>query len=126
MIPSSAMPNDARPTCAVLVAALLAGACGASELGPAGTRVTVRGRVSDRPWAHMMTSVPGKQPEYFDLDDERQTVIYWKVPVTCPGDIEITGTVIEARGPGKRPGGGQSSDIVVERHVDVATARCVD
>jgi hypothetical protein len=122
----SAARSAAMSTAASLIAAVLATACGAGELGPAGSRVTLRGRVSDTPWQHMMTSVPGKEPAYFDLDDERQTVVYWTLPPACRGDIEVTGTVIEAKGPGKRPGGGQSSEVVVERHVDVATARCVD
>jgi hypothetical protein len=96
------------------------------ELGPVGTRVTVRGTISDKPWAHMMTNVPGKQSEYFDLDAKHQTVIYWAAPITCPGEIEITGTVIEASGPGKRRGDSEPPYTFTERSVDVDTARCVD
>src|SRR5262245_56071183 len=71
---------------------------------PPGSHVELRGRISDTPWAHMMTNVDGKQPAYFDHDGDRQTVIYWSSPPRCPnhGDIVIAGTVIEARGESKR------------------------
>ena len=99
---------------------------GPRELGPAGTQVTLRGRISDTPWAHMMTSVPGKQPAYFDRGD-RQTVVYWATAPTCPADIEITGTVIEARGPSKkRPSSAEPVEEFVERSIDVDTTRCVE
>jgi hypothetical protein len=102
---------------------------GARDLGPAGTRVTLRGRVSNKPWQHMMTTIPGKSPEYFDLDDTHQTVIYWATPPTCAGAIEITGTVIEATGPAKRHPSDDDAGApktFTERSVDVDSARCVE
>jgi hypothetical protein len=99
---------------------------GARELGPAGTQVTLRGRISNKPWAHMMTGVPGKQPAYFDHAD-RQTVVYWATAPSCPAEIEITGTVIEARGPSKkRPSSTEPVEDFVERSIDVDTVRCVE
>lgn len=107
----------------VLLVTIACGAAIAGELGPVGARVTIRGRLSDTPWQHMIGNVPGKQPAYLDLDDKHQTVIYWAKPLACRGMLELTGTVIEVRGPEKRPRPGHE---VVERHLDVITARCVD
>jgi hypothetical protein len=109
-----------------LVCLAVATACSSSStLGPPGSTARLRGRISDKPWEHMMTNVPGKRPEYFDYAAGKQVVVYWVNEPSCRGEIEITGTVIEASGPAKRA----KSDppgVFTELSLDVATARCVD
>ena len=94
-----------------------------------GATITVRGRVSQIIWQHIMTGVEGKKSAYFDLDGEKsqQTVVYWKDPPTCNGTIEVTGKVLEVRGGSKRPGGATKVDeSYSELQIDVEHARCVD
>lgn len=85
--------------------------------------ITLRGRVSKTPWQHMMTGVPGKSDAYFDLGGgKEQTVVYWKAPPSCAGDVEVVGTVLEVKGASK----GGKADEIRELHVDVSSARCVE
>ena len=90
--------------------------------------ITLRGRVSETPWQHMMTSVAGKSDAYFDLaGGKEQTVVYWKDPPTCAGDVIVSGKVLEVSGPAKA--GGPERKIYEphrELHVDVEDARCAD
>lgn len=89
-----------------------------------GETVTVRGRITDKPWQHMMIGVEGKVHELLDLDDgERQIVVYWTAPPVCSGWIEVTGVVIEAKGPLKRPKPGKEYRAL---QLDVTAQRCVD
>jgi hypothetical protein len=93
-----------------------------------GATVTVQGRVATVIWQHLVGPVPGKLVAYFDVEGEdRQTVVYWKEPPACTGLIEITGTVIEVRGPSKRPGekDAKVDESYSELHIDVESARCV-
>jgi hypothetical protein len=93
-----------------------------------GATVTVHGRVATVIWQHIVGHVPGKKAAYFDVEaEDRQTVVYWKEPPTCAGLIEVTGQVIEVRGPPKRPGAKESKvdDSYGELHIDVESARCV-
>jgi hypothetical protein len=89
----------------------------------AGRTITLRGRVSREPWQHMMGHVPGKQPEYFDLEGGSQTVVYTSNPISCAGLVELEGTVVELRGGSKR--GGKADETFVEKHLDVTGARCL-
>ncbi len=88
-----------------------------------GAAITLRGRVSSTPWQHLMTGVPGKADAYFDLGGgSEQTVVYWKDPPKCSGDVEVTGKVLEVKGASK----GSKADEVREPQVDVESARCVE
>lgn len=84
-----------------------------------GLAVVVTGRVSDSPWQHLVGSVEGKRPMYFDLAGDAQTVIYVAEPIECPGMVELRGEVVEIRGKAK------SNDELVVLHVDVASHRCL-
>ena len=89
--------------------------------------IALRGRISKIPWQHLMTGVTGKKAEYFDLEGGKdQTVVYWKDPPSCSGDIVVVGKVLEVRGPPKKPGGRDTKvdDSYSELHVDVDSARC--
>jgi hypothetical protein len=94
-----------------------------------GAPITLRGRVSETPWQHMMGGVSGKSDAYFDLaGGKEQTVVYWKSPPTCTGDVVVTGAVLEVKGASKRPRGGdtKAEESYRELHVDVEQARCAD
>jgi hypothetical protein len=110
----------------IIISTLLA--CSSTPtLGPAGSTVRLRGRIATTEAEHMMTNVPGKRPAYFDYAPGKQAVMYWATEVSCPGEILITGTVIDATGPSKRrPSSGEPQTMFTERSIDVATAQCVD
>lgn len=94
-----------------------------------GEPITLRGHVATVMWQHMTTGVAGKKLAYFDLrGGKEQTVVYWTETPKCAGDIEVTGKVLELRGPSKRPHEPETKvdDSYSERHVDVTSARCVD
>ena len=98
-----------------------------SEWRP-GATVTARGKVSNIMWQHMMREVPGKTYAYFDVEGEKtQTIVYWKDDPKCTGLTEVTGTVVELRGPAKKPGVRESKvdDSYAELHIDVERTRCV-
>ncbi len=65
-------------------------------------RVRVRGRVSRVPWQHMTAMVPDTESEYFDLEDQRQIMVYTRVAIDSDALVELTGTVIAVTGAGKR------------------------
>lgn len=94
--------------------------CGGSQsLGPEGSSVTLRGRISDSPKQAFEQGIPGKVAAHFDHAGQK-TVIYWVEAPSCPGEIEITGTVkIES-------GWSKARDTrMQERVVDVHAARCI-
>ncbi len=92
-----------------------------------GKAIVARGRVSNTPWQHLVGDVPGKSPEYFDLEEGGQTVVYLPKPITCPGLVDVEGTVKEVRGTPKRPGGPETKvdDSYGELHIDVTAHRCL-
>lgn len=90
-----------------------------------GQSITLRGKVSTSPWQHLMSGVPDKQEAYLDLQGgKEQTIVYWKEPPACAGEVVVTGKVIAVRGQSKGPKGEESN--VEELHVDVATVRCME
>jgi hypothetical protein len=101
---------------------LVVAACGGSQsLGPEGSTVTLRGRISDSPKQAFEQGIPGKVVAHFDYATDSKVVIYWTSAPTCPGEIEIMGTVKMESGPNK---GGTKMNH--ERVVDVFRARCID
>ena len=92
-----------------------------------GLPVVADGKISDRPWQHLVGSVEGKTAEYFDLPDGSQTIIYVTETPSCPDRVRVSGKVIEIRGASKRPGEPESKagDDFSELHIDVTRYRCV-
>lgn len=94
-----------------------------------GASVVARGRVATTPWQHVTAVVPGKFAEYFDLEGgQSQAVIYWSQAPSCPGLVEVAGTVFEVGAEPKRPSGAPSNadEGWSELQLDVASARCVE
>jgi len=95
-----------------------------------GAPISLRGRISERPWQHLIDLIPGKTAAYFDLEGgKEQTVVYWVAAPTCPGDVIVEGTVHEVRGGSKRPGGDGATKAPAdyrELHVDVDSVRCAE
>jgi hypothetical protein len=98
-------------------------ACAPSTLGPAGSTVTLRGRVSDTPMQAFVQGIPGKTEAFFDYEPGEKIVIYWVSAPACRGEIEITGTVKIESGRSKRQ---DAVEPMEQRVVDVHSARCVE
>jgi hypothetical protein len=87
-----------------------------------GQKVVIEGRLSKTPWQHMIRWPEGYgEIAYFDFELGRQTVLYAKAPVDCPGFLMVWGTVVEVRGESKRPG---SDAPAVEYHILVEKIEC--
>jgi hypothetical protein len=87
-----------------------------------GGRVVVEGRLAKTPWQHMIHWPEGyTEMAYFDYELGRQTVLYAKAPVVCPGFLTVQGTVVEVKGETKRPG---SDAPAVEYHILVEKLEC--
>jgi hypothetical protein len=104
-------------------ALLVLAGCTSNVLGPAGSSVTLRGRISQSPKQSIAFAPPDKVMEHFDYAPDRQVVVYWAQAPACSGEIEIVGVVKLEQGTTKRPG---STEPYSERVVDVETARCVE
>lgn len=100
-----------------------------SELGRhIGEDVTLVGRVSREPWQHLIGDVPGKQAVYFDPRDGGQIVVYVADPITCQGEVQVGGRVLEVRGGSKRPprpGDTKVDETYAELQLDVSAWRCL-
>jgi hypothetical protein len=84
-------------------------------------QVTIKGKISNVPWQHMIASVKGYPlNEYFDLEDKTQIVIYLKTAIPERGLIAVTGKVIGVKGGSKKPGAAKSEPYT-EYHVAVDT-----
>jgi hypothetical protein len=86
-----------------------------------GKEVVLEGSVSRVPWQHMISSRPGKSPEYFDLDEKGQIVVYSATPLPASGRLRLTGTVLKVEGGSKRPGTKIDDPKVVEYQLDVTS-----
>ena len=91
-----------------------------------GKNITLKGKISDIPWQHMIKDVENcNHIYYFDLEDGDQIVIYSKAEIQCTRSLSVTGEVIEVRGKSKRPG--KIDDITyVEYHIIVDDWECLD
>ncbi len=102
---------------------------GYAKIGPqddlgakVGQKVVIEGRLAKTPWQHMIHWPEGYgQIAYFDFELGRQTVLYAKTAVDCPGFLTVWGTVVEIRGESKRPG---SDAPAVEYHILVEKVEC--
>jgi hypothetical protein len=76
----------------------------------------------------MSAAIEGKEEHDFDLEGGGMTVIHAASLPACDGVLELRGTIVELRGPAKRPGHGPTKvdETYTEMHVDVARARCVE
>lgn len=87
-----------------------------------GAKVKLEGRISNVPWQHMIHWPEGyPQIAYFDFELGRQTVLYSKSAIACPGPMTVWGTVLKIQGETKRPG---SDEPVVEYHILVDRFEC--
>lgn len=133
-------PNPAAGSTLVLAGTFLLMACVSSDAFAVGTAEEVRraadlrgrvgdtvallGRVSNMPWQHMIRAdMGGKVPEYFDLEDRSQIVVYAEGGLRCGEPILLRGTVLLTEGSSKRPG---SKEVGSEIQMDVAGWRCLD
>jgi hypothetical protein len=90
--------------------------------GRVGAKVKLEGRISNVPWQHMIRWPEGyPQIAYFDFELGRQTVLYSKSAIACPGPLTVWGTVLKIQGETKRPG---SDEPVVEYHILVDRFEC--
>ena len=96
-------------------------------LGKPGEAATIRGRVAKIIAAHMMIGVKGKRPTYFDLEGGGQIVVYAVGELPADTLLELKGTVLEARGPPKKPGQRPSKvdDTYSEEQLDVESFRAI-
>ena len=70
-----------------------------------GKEITLKGRISDTHWQHLIdTSHDYEYIYYLDLDGGDQIVFYSNDAVLCLGEIKIQGKVIRVVGKSKRPG----------------------
>ncbi|NMC07157.1 MAG: hypothetical protein GYA24_18215 [Candidatus Lokiarchaeota archaeon] len=91
-----------------------------------GKQVTIKGKISNVPWQHIIGSFQGYGlQEYFDLEDKSQIVIYLKAAIPERGMISVTGKLVEVKGGSKRPGAAKSEPFS-EYHVTVDSWKPVD
>ena len=92
-----------------------------------GQRVELEARPAVAIWQHLVGSVPGKLPEYVDLEGGLQIVAHVEGGLPCQGPMVLRGTVVEARGGPKRPGlpPSKADETWIEHALDVAEAVCV-
>ncbi|GEM_PF-1054015 len=87
-----------------------------------GAKVRLEGRISAMPWQHMIHWPEGTtEMAYFDFELGRQTVLYAKSAISCPGNMTVWGTVVKIQGESKRPG---SDAPAVEYHILVDRFEC--
>ncbi len=69
-----------------------------------GKNITLTGIISKIPWQHLIQFFSNRANiNYFDLENGEQIVIYSREPITCIGEMKITGEVIITKGSSKRP-----------------------
>lgn len=92
-----------------------------------GQRVELEARPAVAVWQHLVGSVPGKLPEYVDLEGGLQIVAHVEGGLPCQGSMVLRGTVVEARGGPKRPGlpPSKANETWIEHALDVVEAVCV-
>ena len=61
-----------------------------------GKTLTIKGKITGIMWQHMFQDIEGyPNTNYVDLEENAQIVVYSKEPITCKGDIEVTGEIIK-------------------------------
>jgi hypothetical protein len=97
----------------------------AAIAGPA-KETTVCGRISKEINQHLVAASK-KEAVYFDVEGGDQIVAYVSHPIDCKDRVELTGTMIEVRGPEKRPRKPTKvDDSYSERQMDVSSWRCLE
>ena len=82
-----------------------------------GQAITVRVRPAEIPHQHMIEPPPGKSVEYVELPAGGQVVVYAVDARPCPGEIALSGRVIEVSGGAKGPGGGTHRELQIDASV---------
>jgi hypothetical protein len=79
-----------------------------------GKDISLRVSPVEIPHQHMINPVPGKSVEYVQLPTGSQMVVYASRAKPCPGEILLTGRVIEVSGAAKGPGGGRHRELQLD------------
>lgn len=88
--------------------------------------ITLYGRIAQVINQHLIADSK-KEAVYIDLEDGDQIVAYVPHPLSCLGRVELTGKMIEVKGPAKRPGQETKvDDSYTERQMDVRRWRCLE
>ncbi len=83
--------------------------------------VVLHGKVSDIPWQHMVGTFKGyPRTAYFDVGSF-QIVVYSRTPISCTGEVEVTGKVREVKGLSKGP---EPRETFTEYHVTADSWKC--
>jgi hypothetical protein len=92
-----------------------------------GQQVELEARPAVAIWQHLIGGVPGKLPEYVDLEGGLQIVAHIAGGLPCQGPMVLRGTVVEARGGPKRPGlpPAKANELWIEHALDVNAVICV-
>lgn len=97
---------------------------------PAGAKpaqpTVLYGRISKEINQHLIAASK-KEAVYFDVEGGDQIVAYVSAPIACKDRVELTGAMIEVRGPEKRPGETTKvDDSYRENQMDVSSWRCLE
>ncbi|MHA2006084.1 MAG: hypothetical protein ACXABO_01120 [Promethearchaeota archaeon] len=90
-----------------------------------GKNVKIVGKIANEIWQHI-TTILDSHPymEYFDIKDGHQIVIYAKDSVSCEGETEIVGKLIEVESRHKDPRS-KISDKYSEYQLIVDSWKCL-
>lgn len=127
--------DRARRWLAVVVATLAGsvlegwkgGAVGIDLASRVGQQVELEARPAVAIWQHLVGDVPGKLPEYVDLEGGLQIVVHVAGGLPCGGAMVLRGTVVEVRGGPKRPGlpPSRANATWIEHALDVQSVICI-
>ncbi len=87
-----------------------------------GFKVSIKGRVSDMPWQHLIWMEKSHPYIYYIDWEDGQTVVYSAHPLECGPGVLVTGTVILSEGVSKKPG---SEQAYAEYQIMADTIECV-
>lgn len=92
-----------------------------------GQQVELEARPAVAIWQHLVGGVPGKLPEYVDLEGGLQIVAHVAGGLPCRGPMVLRGTVMETRGGPKRPGlpPSKADETWIEHALDVHSVVCI-
>jgi hypothetical protein len=90
-----------------------------------GKLVTLKGKLSDEIWQHMLEYIETHPHEhYFNLSDRNlQIVVYAKEKIDCDNEIEIKGKLIQLKG-NKHPKS-KVNESYVEYHLIADSWKCL-
>ena len=91
-----------------------------------GKTLTIKGKITGIMWQHMFQDIEGyPNTNYVDLEENAQIVVYSKEPITCKGQIEVTGEIIKV-GHEKGDPREKIPDEYWEYHMIVESWKCIE